>query len=124
MRAVPLPRPTGFVICLALLAGIVGGCAAPPPATRGTQELPFDEAVAQATDALVAQTQQLPAFLAKVESRLNKRGVVLDPMLDSTTGQQTAATTLLEKRVSERTTTKYEQFEILPFRADSLGRAQ
>jgi outer membrane protein OmpA-like peptidoglycan-associated protein len=124
MRAVPLPRPTGFVICLALLAGIVGGCAAPPPATRGTQELPFDEAVAQATDALVAQTQQLPAFLAKVESRLNKRGVVLDPMLDSTTGQQTAATTLLEKRVSERMTTKYEQFEILPFRADSLGRAQ
>jgi hypothetical protein len=32
--------------------------------------------VAQATDGLAAQTQKLPAFLAKVESKVNKRSVV------------------------------------------------
>ena len=72
------------------------GCAAPPQATSLSDELPFDQAVAQATDGLAAQTQKLPAFLAKVESKVNKRSVVLDPMLDAATGQQTAATVLLE----------------------------
>jgi tetratricopeptide (TPR) repeat protein len=97
------------------------GCAAPPQATNLSDELPFDQAVAQATDGLAAQTQKLPAFLAKVES---KRGVVLDPMLDAVTGQQTAATVLLENRVSQRLTTPPHAFEILPFQSASLARAQ
>ena len=128
MNRSPSPAQAGFLAGLASLAVglavVLAGCAGPPAPTPTTSELPFEEAVAQATDSLVTQTQQLPTFLAKVESRLNKRGVVLDPMLDSTTGQQTAATQLLETRVSERMTTKYEQFEILPFRAENLGRAQ
>ena len=128
MNRSPSPAQAGFLAGLASLAVglavVLAGCAGPPAPPPTTSELPFEEAVAQATDSLVTQTQQLPTFLAKVESRLNKRGVVLDPMLDSTTGQQTAATQLLETRVSERMTTKYEQFEILPFRAENLGRAQ
>jgi outer membrane protein OmpA-like peptidoglycan-associated protein len=107
-------------------AGLIAafsGCAA-PQATRLSDELPFEQAVDQATDGLAAQTQKLPAFLAKVESKLAKRGVVLDPMLDATTGQQTAATVRLESRVSERLTTKFNQFEILPFQSANLSRAQ
>jgi outer membrane protein OmpA-like peptidoglycan-associated protein len=116
---------TGPYTCLAAFVLLLAaGCAAPPQATRLSDELPFEEAVAKATDGLVAQTQTLPAFLAKVESKLGKKGVVLDPMLDSATGQQTGATTLLENRVSERMTTKYDQFEVLPFRAANLSRAQ
>ena len=68
-----------------------------PPAAPSSDELPFEQAVAQATDGLVAQTQKLPAFLARVEAKLNKRGVVLDPMLDAASGQQTNATQLLER---------------------------
>jgi hypothetical protein len=102
---------------------VITGCAAPPVARSSSNELPFDQAVAQATDALVAQTQKLPAFLTKVESKLNKRGLVIDPMLDSSTGQQTAATQLLERSVTERITSKYEQFEFLPFRAAGLSKA-
>jgi len=105
------------------MALLAAGCAT-PQATNLSSELPFEEAVAKATDGLVTQTQTLPVFLAKVESKLNKKGVVLDPMLDSTTGQQTAATVLLENRVTERLTTKYDQFEVLPFRAANLSRAQ
>jgi len=108
----------------AALIAALAGCAAPPQATNLSDELPFEQAVAQATDGLAGQTQKLPAFLAKVESKLNKRGIVLDPMLDAVTGQQTAATVLLEGRVSERLTTKFDQFEILPFQSASLARAQ
>jgi flagellar motor protein MotB len=107
---------------MALIAALVG-CAT-PQATNLSDELPFDQAVVQATDGLAGQTQKLPAFLAKVESKLAKRGVVLDPMLDALTGQQTAATVLLENRVTERLTTKFDQFEILPFQSASLTRAQ
>jgi outer membrane protein OmpA-like peptidoglycan-associated protein len=110
---------SGFAI--GLLAAIAG-CAA-PQATQLSDELPFEEAVAKATDGLAGQTQKLPAFLARVESKIAKRGVVLDPMLDSTTGQQTAATVLLETRVSDRLTTKFDQFEILPFQSASLAKA-
>jgi outer membrane protein OmpA-like peptidoglycan-associated protein len=107
------------LISLAALAtALATGCAAPQATSAG--ELPFEEAVAQATDGLAGQTQKLPAFLAK----LAKRGIVLDPMLDAATGQQTAATTLLETRVSERLTTKFDSFEILPFQSANLSKAQ
>ena len=109
-------------VATGLIAGLAG-CAT-PQATTLNDELPFEQAVTQATDGLAGQTQKLPAFLAKVESKLAKRGVVLDPMLDAATGQQTAATVLLENRVSERLTTKFDQFEILPFHSASLARAQ
>src|ERR1700690_974381 len=105
-------RASACAIIAASLLIAVGGCAT-PPATNLSDELPFEQAVAQATDGLAAQTQKLPAFLAK----LQKRGVVLDPMLDATPGQQTAATVLLENRVSERLTAKSESFEILPFQS-------
>ena len=74
-----------------LAALVIAGCAA-PQATSSNTELPFETAVAQATDGLMAQTKTLPGFLAKVESKLAKRGVVLDPMLDASSGQQTNAT--------------------------------
>jgi outer membrane protein OmpA-like peptidoglycan-associated protein len=112
-----------WMLAAASLIALVSGCAA-PQATNLSDELPFEQAVAQATDGLAAQTQKLPTFLAKIESKVGKRGIVLDPMLDATTGQQTAATVQLESRVSERLTTKFDSFEILPFQSANLTRAQ
>ena len=122
------PRATRLALWSAAVAAsaaalILAGCAA-PQATQLTQALPFDEAVAQATDGLVGQTQKLPAFLAKIESKVAKKGIVLDPMLDSSTGQQTNATQLLERRVTERMTGKFDSVEILPFQSANLAKAQ
>jgi outer membrane protein OmpA-like peptidoglycan-associated protein len=103
----------------ALVATLLVACAAPPKAVD-LGELPFDQAVAQASDAIAAQAQSGPAILAK----LQKKSIVLDPMLDAATGQQTAATTLLETRVGERLATKGDAFEILPFTSANLARAQ
>jgi hypothetical protein len=52
---------------LAAVAALAG-CAT-PAATRDNNELPFDQAAAVATDNLVKQTQNLPAFLAKIAKR-------------------------------------------------------
>ena len=101
----------------------IAGCAT-PVATSETNELPFNQAVDVATDGLVSQTQNLPGFLAKMEAKIVKRGVVADPMLDASSGQQTAVTKLLEQRVSDRMRTNYTQFEILPFQSANLSKAQ
>jgi len=119
MGSIQPALPRVALAALAATALLLAACAAPPPAPIAS-ELPFEQAVDQATDNLAGQTQKLPAFLAK----LAKRSVVLDPMLDAATGQQTHATTLLETRVSERLTTKFgTQFEILPFQSTNLSKA-
>lgn len=103
---------------LALLLGLAG-CAT-PPAPSGAA-LPFEEAAAQATDNLVAQTQKLPAFLAGIGPR---RGVVVDPMIDGASAQQTAATQLLQQRVTDRMAKSGGAIEILPFEGATLGKAR
>ena len=84
-----------------------------------TQELGFPEAIDVATDAMVSQLQKLPSFLGTVD----KRGVVIDPMLDAASGQQTVATRLLEQQVADRLRT-YPRFELLPFQIPRLSEAQ
>lgn len=100
---------------------LLSACITQPvaPAARN-DALPLDQAVAAAADALAQQAQKLPALLAK----LNKQAMVLDPSLDSGSGQQTLATQQLDKLVAERFATRYEGYEVLPFRAANLARAQ
>jgi outer membrane protein OmpA-like peptidoglycan-associated protein len=89
----------------------------------------FEQAASDATDELVAQTKKLPAFVVRMQASLmksapgSKHAVVIDPMLDTTTGEQTIATTLLEQRVTGRMTLKFDQFDFLPFQPSNLARA-
>jgi len=106
-------------LLIVLLAAALAGCAAPPQAA-GTDPLPFDQAVVAATDSLAAQTQNLPAFIAK----LDKRALVIDPMIDSGSGQQTAVTRQLEDKVAARLTSNYPQLPVLPFQLSNLNRSQ
>lgn len=119
----PLKRIAGAAAAV-LAVLLAAGCVTQPTAAVNNNTLPFDEAIVVATDALVAQTQTLPAFLAKVEAKVNKRPVVLDPTLDAGTGQQTAATQKLDRVATERMTSRFEQIEVLPFRAGNLAKAQ
>jgi tetratricopeptide (TPR) repeat protein len=120
---IPIARFLSAAIAAAS-AVFAAGCVTQPVAAVNTNALPFDEAIVVATDALVAQTQTLPGFLAKVEAKVNKRPVVLDPTLDAGTGQQTAATQKLDKATTDRMVAKFEQIEVLPFRAANLSKAQ
>jgi hypothetical protein len=108
----------------AALAIAVAACSSSGPET-------FEKAAATATDSLVAQIGKLPAFLARIESTFFKpdpktprRMILLDPMLDTITGQQTETTMLFERRVTQRIGNIYPQFEFLPFQTSNLTRAQ
>ena len=118
-------RWLGVAAALVMLGG--AGCQTTGP-TVISSELPFDQAVAAATDGLVAQTQKLPAFLAKVEAtvgaKVAKKAVVIDPMIDAASSQQTRVTRQLEQKVSERLTTTHQQFDVLPFQSANLTKAQ
>jgi outer membrane protein OmpA-like peptidoglycan-associated protein/PBP1b-binding outer membrane lipoprotein LpoB len=119
MRTMTLTNRLRFLLMILAALAALAGCAT-PVATRDNTELPFDQAAAVATDNLVKQTQNLPAFLAKIA----KRAVVVDPMLDGSSGQQTAATRLLEQKVVDRMKNNYAVFDMLPFDTDSLAKAQ
>ena len=108
---------------LAIVLAMLVGCGAGQPPI-------FEQAASDATDEIVAQTRKLPAFVVRMQASIMKSGsdakraVVIDPMLDTTTGQQTIATTLLEQRVTGRMTLKFDQFDFLPFQQANLARAQ
>lgn len=99
------------------------GCAAPPAPIASNEALPLEQAIAQATDNLAAQTQKLPGLLAGMAA-LNKSTLLMDPSLDAASGQQTALTQRLDLRVTDRLRLQHPQFTLLPFRQDSLAKAQ
>jgi hypothetical protein len=108
---------------LVLIALMFTGCTTHGALTL-SDELPFDRAVQLATDGLVAQTRTLPTFLTQIEVKLGKRVLVIDPLIDAKSGQQTSLTKLLEKTLTEHLTTMHEQFEVLPFHATNLAKAE
>ena len=102
------------------------GCATPKQ-TASTEVASFDQAVAEATDSLAAQTQKLPAFMAKIEllaKDLDKRALVIDPMIDSASGQQTVVTRQLEEKVTARLASNHAQLPVLPFQLANLNKSQ
>ena len=93
-------RLSGYAVILLIVAGCAKQAPPPPPTpvqTADTSERSFDEAVAVATDSLVAQLQQRPSTTPEA-----RRSVVIDPMVDAVSGRQTATTHLLEQGVAER----------------------
>ena len=103
------------MLCVLALAG----CAAPPPAVSNEPVL-LDQAITEATDSLALQTQKLPAFMAKLE----KRALVIDPMIDSSSGQQTALTKQIETKVAARLASNHAQLPVLPFQFANLNRSE
>lgn len=94
-----------------------------PRATSSTAEVSFDQAINIAVEGLLAQTQKLPDFLSRIESAVNKRSIVIDPMIDADSGQQTAATRRLERRIVDRIRQAYPQIAVVDFNPTEATRA-
>ena len=125
-RSLAIRRLSAYAIVLLIVAGCAAPTPPPPPppppaATSDTSERSFDEAVNVATDGLMSQLQQRADPSATAEA---KRGVMIDPMVDAASGQQTGATRLLEQLVGERVQGNYAQFEVMPFQVGNLSKAQ
>jgi outer membrane protein OmpA-like peptidoglycan-associated protein len=114
------------------LAALLAGCAAPPPPPPppppSNVPLPFDEAVAQATDGLVRQTQRMPGLTAGASGvggtagAGGRSGVVMDPMLEAGSDQQTLVTQRLQDRVAAQLAEK-ASVQLVPFQRENLGKA-
>ncbi len=109
-------------VCIAVLTVACAQRAQRAPETA----LSFEEAVDAATDDLLTQTQKLklPAFVARLESKLVNRGLTVDPVVEASSGNQTAATTAIEARIVARAAAKFPGVEVLRFDATGLPRAQ
>lgn len=134
-----------------VLAGLAAGCqfleqstrregAAPPPAARASPEAPpqpgapasplqpaapapaatsapvvpqpYEEAVLAAATTLFSKAQVPP------EGRLR---VVIDPLVDGSTGEQTASTRDMGRRIAELVRQRFPRFSVEPFNAVSLA---
>ena len=118
----PLPRHA-IVLMACCCSLVLASCAVPKVAPERTTPVSFEVALDQAVDDLISQTQRLPAFMATVESKMQLGAIVVDPLLDSTTGQQNALTRRAEKHVVQRVSARFKQFEIVILTSGDLPRA-
>ena len=144
MSLEPLARSTSgapLVACL-LTSLLLGACASPPPAPlperppAPSSELTFTAAIDYAVDDLLVQAQRLPAFnppppptglaaLTKKDEAPAPRSVIaVDPAIDGNTGQQTAASKMLDTRLLQRASEKFTQFDVVPVTSSNIGKAQ
>ncbi|KTT14474.1 OmpA family protein [uncultured Pseudacidovorax sp.] len=115
-------RRLRVLLSLLVAGAALAACASKPPPS--TEARPFDRAVQQAVDDLMVQTQKMPAFLARVESRLQQSRIVIDPLLDGTTGQQTEVTQAAQQRVVQRMQERFAQFTVSQVDSQAVAQAQ
>lgn len=110
--------------CVAVLTGSgFTACSTRAPQTNRDAEVSFDQAIASATDDLIAQIETLPGVLAKLQNLIDKKSLIIDPMIDADTGQQTMATAHFERSVSRRIAQTYDQLKIVAFQPAELARS-
>ena len=123
------PTLAGFshpMVALALVATL-GACAPPSqpptssaaPVAQPVPVLPFDEAVLKAANDLFAKAQLPPAGSASPV----KHALVIDPLVDGMTGNQSAATLSMQSRIEQLAREKYPQFEVQPFSASNVEKS-
>jgi outer membrane protein OmpA-like peptidoglycan-associated protein len=100
---------------------MLSGCAQTPPASQAAsppppppvQALPFDAAVLSAANTVFSTAP------AAGGGQL----VVIDPLIDGVTGEQSNATRAIQTRIVALARAKYPQFDIAPFSPESVNKA-
>ena len=119
----PWRRRGAAWITIAALVAAATGCGSAPPSQVAAGDLRFEPAVNAAADNLLAQARARSPMLA-ISGKLARHGLVIDPALESRTGQQTAMTMRMDELVRARIASGSPEFELLPFGEASLPKAQ
>jgi outer membrane protein OmpA-like peptidoglycan-associated protein len=102
---------------LAVLVGCAPATQAPAPVAATpppvVQPVPFPEAVLNAANAV---------FLAAPVTPGQRQTVVIDPLVNGVTGQESVATQQIQDRIVALAQEKYSQFDIQPFSAAAISR--
>jgi len=102
---------------------VVAGCGTAPPSQVAAADLRFEPAVNAATDNLLSQARARSPML-QISGKLARHGLVLDPSLETRTGQQTAMTMRMDDLIRARVASGAPEFELLPFGEAALPKAQ
>lgn len=99
--------------------GLLIGCtpAAPPPAPTAAapppvQPVPFPQAVENAANTVFSTTPKSG----------QRQIVVIDPLVNGVTGEQSTATQQIQDRIVALAREKYPQFDIVPFTAETVSK--
>lgn len=112
------------LIAVALVT-ILGACAttpqtpAPPAAPQPVPVLPFDEALLKAANDLFTKAQ-LPSAASTPPVRYT---LVIDPLVDGMTGDQSTATVSMQSRIEQLAREKYPQFDVQPFSTATVDQS-
>ncbi len=115
-------------ICIFSVLLFLGACATPERPSEPSGEVALEQGIAFAVEDLLVQARRLPQFQPAKTLLGNITGsgkpvIVLDAVIDGSTGQQTTATRLLDTRLLERAKAGFDQFEVRPVSGDNLGKA-
>lgn len=120
--ASPSGRLAAFATALALAA-----CAAPQPTADGRVEGNIEQAATRASDAVMLQVRDGGSLLDKAKGLAAagaRRAVVVDPVFDPQTGQQSVLTRKVEGAFAATVAARFAGFEVLPFTPENLQHAQ
>ena len=120
MKNIPDVIVKRFAAGLLLLTALLAGCETPKSITPPDQALLLDKAVAHATDDIFTQAQERSGFFGA----WSKRSLVIDPLLDGVSGQQTGVMQAIELKIGERVQSGHTQWDVLPFRPANVSQAQ
>ena len=84
---------------------------APPP----PEPVAFDLAIERAATALFSSAERNPELAARAS-----RPVMIDPLIDGNTAQQTAASAAMGRKIADVMGSKFSRFTVTPFRKNSL----
>jgi outer membrane protein OmpA-like peptidoglycan-associated protein len=122
----------------AAVAGLLGllalaACTPPPPAPVASAPpaapppvppaLPFDQAVLKAANAVLSSAPAPSATAAPSSNGTARQLVVIDPLVNGVTGEQSAATQAIGMRIGDLAREQYPQFDIEPFTPQVLDRS-
>lgn len=88
-----------------------------PPAAAGPQAVDFDLAIERAAVTLFTSAEQLPGIAPSPP-----RPVMIDPLIDGNSAQQTVASDAMGRKIAGVITTKFSKFSVAPFRHATLDR--
>src|SRR5271165_739381 len=91
----------------------------PPPVPPA---LPFDQAVLKAANAVLSSAPGPSTAAATSSDGAARQLVVIDPLVNGVTGEQSAATQDIGVRITDLAREKYPQFDIEPFTPQAISR--
>lgn len=109
-------RRCGWLLALVMTALPLAGCVTAPQPVVQAQVMPFEQAAQTAVDGLLRQGDDSAGLFGA-----KPKVLVLDPTIDGLTGQQTAATQVLDRIVAQRV--RERGSEALRFDAQGVGKA-